>query len=671
MKSMWMAVLLMSCLALPAHTATPQPASVERLERDTARLEATRSVRHLQRAWGFYIDRALWNEAADLFATDATLELDGDGVYVGRDRIRQYLLQRGGGQQGLRWGQLAEYIQLQPVIHVAADGRTAQARWRDLALLGQWQQWARWGEGLYENTYVRRDGVWQIQSMRRHLRFEVPFDKGWMRAAAAAPQRNTAITLAPDRPSSVAYQTFPAVDVPAFHYTRDQLGRVDGQVADKAPADEAVLQAQLMRLADRDAIENLQAGWGYYMDRQQWDDVAGLFAANGRFEYGQRGVYVGAQRIRQALLLLGPAGPQPGWLNNHLQLQPVIHVAADGRRAWGRWEGIQQLGEPGTAGAWGLGVYENEYVKQGNTWRIASLHFWQTALADYDLMWTRGPIPAAGPSAVLPPDLPPTVSYRSLPGVSLPPFHYPHPVTGKPIVTWPAPTDSVLGIAGTSTPVLPPWQLFIQGKLSSQAPAVLQALGRRLQALQDADEVETVQRSYGYFVDKGLWTELHDLYADDGTYEIGGRGVFIGKPRVLEYLRTGMGTERPVEGRLINHMQFQPIVSVDPDGRGASLRMKALVMSNGGWGDVIYENRYVKQDGVWKIASIRAPFVMYTSLEGWAKSATPNTRPESFAPPPDRLPTTVYLTYPSPHIVPFHYPNPVSGRRFVAPQESR
>ncbi len=190
----------------------------------------------------------------------------------------------------------------------------------------------------------------------------------------------------------------------------------------------------------------------------------------------------------------------------------------------------------------------------------------------------------------------------------------------------------------------------------------LDALGARLQRLQDANEIEIVQRTYGYFVDKGMWTEIHDLFQEQGTYEIGGRGVFVGKARVLEYLRTGLGAERPTEGRLINHMQFAPITTVNPDGRTASERMKAYVVSNGGWGDVIYENTYVKEDGVWKIASIRAPFVMYSSVDGWARTATPNTRPESFPPPPDRLPTTVYLTYPSPHIVPFHYPNPVSGR---------
>jgi len=109
----------------------------------------------------------------------------------------------------------------------------------------------------------------------------------------------------------------------------------------------------------------------------------------------------------------------------------------------------------------------------------------------------------------------------------------------------------------------------------------LTSLEKRLQRLEDANEVEIVQRTYGYFVDKAMWAEVADLFADSGTYEIGGRGVFVGPKRVLEYLRVGLGTERPVEGRLINHMQFQPIVTVSDDGTTASLRMKALVMSSG------------------------------------------------------------------------------------------
>jgi hypothetical protein len=194
----------------------------------------------------------------------------------------------------------------------------------------------------------------------------------------------------------------------------------------------------------------------------------------------------------------------------------------------------------------------------------------------------------------------------------------------------------------------------------------LKALEARLTRLEDANAIERVQRTYGYFVDKAMWTEVSELFADDGTLEIGGRGVFIGRARVLEYLQKGLGTERPTENRLINHMQFQPIVTVDPDGRTGHLRGRAFVMSAiqsfAGWGIPLYENGFVKEGGVWKIKSLRGPFTMYTNYDGWAKFATPNTRPDSFLPPPDKLPTEVYLTYPSPYIVPFHYVHPVTGK---------
>ena len=49
----------------------------------------------------------------------------------------------------------------------------------------------------------------------------------------------------------------------------------------------------------------------------------------------------------------------------------------------------------------------------------------------------------AQPSAVLPPDRPPTVVYRSYPGAYIPPYDYLHPGTGQPIVV-PEPADSVL-----------------------------------------------------------------------------------------------------------------------------------------------------------------------------------------------------------------------------------
>ncbi len=205
------------------------------------------------------------------------------------------------------------------------------------------------------------------------------------------------------------------------------------------------LRQRAALLKDYDAIENLQAAYGYYTDKMLWGEVADLFTSNGSFEWGQRGVYVGKDRIRRALLLFGAEGPEQDKLNNYMQLQPVIHVAPDGRTAKARWRGMVMLGRVDAPGQWGEGAYENEYVKEGGVWKISKLHFYITVFVDYDLGMMKSAIPAEGPSAIFPPDKPPTEIYRSYPGAYIPPFHYNHPVTGKPIDIGGQPADSVLG----------------------------------------------------------------------------------------------------------------------------------------------------------------------------------------------------------------------------------
>jgi len=207
----------------------------------------------------------------------------------------------------------------------------------------------------------------------------------------------------------------------------------------------AAYSERVARLEDTDAVENLQAMFGFYFDKGLWGEAASLFARSGSFEYGQSGVYIGPERIRRAMLLFGPEGLGRGYLNNHMMLQPVISVAADGRTAKGRFQGPVQLAEPGQNGIWGVGIYENEYVKEGGTWKIAKLHFYPTAFTDYDRGWARSLLPMKGPSALFPPDRPPTVLYRTMPGNYIPPFSYPHPVTGQPLDRLPQAADSVTG----------------------------------------------------------------------------------------------------------------------------------------------------------------------------------------------------------------------------------
>jgi hypothetical protein len=205
----------------------------------------------------------------------------------------------------------------------------------------------------------------------------------------------------------------------------------------------AAYRERVERLEDQDAVENLQALYGYYFDKGLWSEAADLFANDGTFEYGQRGVYVGKDHIRRAMLLFGPEGLSQGYLNNHMLLQPVITVAPDGRTATARWQGMVMLSEPGANGVWGVGLYENAYVKERGTWKISKLHFYVTALTDYDAGFSKSALRMEGQSALFPPDRPPTEVYRAYPSAYIPPFDFVHPVTGKPLSDIPQPDDSV------------------------------------------------------------------------------------------------------------------------------------------------------------------------------------------------------------------------------------
>jgi hypothetical protein len=197
-------------------------AKVAALSAEAGRLEDANAVRKLQRAFGYYVDKGYWQEASDLFAEDATFETGVDGVYVGKARIHQLLVRQGGGHEGpgLPYGQMNHHMQLQPVVHVAADGHSAKGRWRELALLGQFQQSAAWGDGIYENEYVKEDGVWKIKSVHYYPNFVAPYKGGWVTLGPVSGdwKSDIAKSFPADRPPTVTYEPYPNVYTPPFHY---------------------------------------------------------------------------------------------------------------------------------------------------------------------------------------------------------------------------------------------------------------------------------------------------------------------------------------------------------------------------------------------------------------------------------------------------------------------
>lgn len=195
----------------------------------------------------------------------------------------------------------------------------------------------------------------------------------------------------------------------------------------------ASLQRQVELEEDHRAIERLQQAWGHYLSDGRAADAAALFSDGpaASVEFAQQGVYVGRARIEAFLRRAAAAGP--GLLRETPVMQGVVHVAADGRTAKGRWRSLVMTGRHGEDGHWVEGPYENEYVKEDGVWRISRLHWFTTVDGSYSAGWNAKPFPAAGPLADLPPDRQPTYAYESFPGFFLPPYHYFNPVTGKPV----------------------------------------------------------------------------------------------------------------------------------------------------------------------------------------------------------------------------------------------
>jgi acetyl esterase/lipase len=659
---------------------------LDALEAQVTAAEDVAAIKRLQRQYGYYVDKGMWEDVADLYAEDAVANYPA-GTYIGHDSIRKHLYMNVGGgevgENGLVDNRLYNHLNIQPVVHLEPGGQTAKGRWRAFAMFGTFGGGATWAEGVYEMTYAKVGGVWKIRNLDYHSGFGAPYSTGWVppepaAGSGAAPRGPRNLPYPADRARNEACGGFPAACVGPFHYTNPGVtdaGHVwttvtlppasGRRIADRDRVEDLAARAQ--RLADEQEVENLQKIYGYYLDRRMWDEVAELFADDGTIEMGMRGVYVGKPRVRAFLSLLGPVGLEDGDLFDHVQLQPVVHVAADGRSAKIRSRELNMTGKFESHGEWSDGVYENTFVKDNGVWKIKDLRYFPTFISAYDKGWAGDAQPVPTASTELPPDRPPTSAYAIYPKAHIPPFHYDNPASGEP-PRYPdargRPADAAIAAVRARVDVpraargrAP--QLELEG-LVAQAE---QQVGR----VKDFHEIDNLTSAYGYYLDKNLWNDLANLFAANGSIELAQRGVYIGRERVRAFLFNVFGKEGPTEGRLGNHLQYQPVIHVGADGQTAKVRSRMMQQLNFGqrasMGASLYENEFVKEDGRWKF-SVDHTFNTWTAGYdgGWARNPGRNVPGPSRSFPPDTPPTFTFQMFPTVYEIPFHYPHPVTGR---------
>ena len=219
-----------------------------------------------------------------------------------------------------------------------------------------------------------------------------------------------------------------------------------------------------------------------------------------------------------------------------------------------------------------------------------------------------------------------------------------------------------------------------------------EALAHRVGELEDVHAIRRLHHAYGYFIDKCLYDETVDLFAEDSEVRFMG-GIFRGKAGAhrlyCDRFRKNFtaGHNGPVYGFLLDHPQMQDIVDVAPDRSTAQGRFrcmmqagrheKALGQTRQWWEGGLYENTYVKQEGVWKIKVLNYRPVWHATFEaGWAHT------PPNFVPffsevwpkdpvGPDELIKPTPVLWPDTDVLPFHYVHPVTGRPVEIPAPAR
>jgi hypothetical protein len=219
---------------------------VEQLTNQLGIVEDTNAIRKLQHAYGYYLDKCIYEEVVDLFADDGEVHFNG-GIFIGKEKgVRRLYIENfsqgfTGKKNGPIFGFLLDHLQLQDIVDVAPDRKTAKGRFRTLMQAGASiysksgeetlkkgqspMQW--WEGGIYENEYVREGNIWKIKVLNYNALWHADYAKGWAYTKANyVPPFSKTYPENPNGPDKIMPKRilWPDTDTIPFHYAHPVTG---------------------------------------------------------------------------------------------------------------------------------------------------------------------------------------------------------------------------------------------------------------------------------------------------------------------------------------------------------------------------------------------------------------------------------------------------------------
>ena len=199
-------------------------------------------------------------------------------------------------------------------------------------------------------------------------------------------------------------------------------------------------------------------------------------------------------------------------------------------------------------------------------------------------------------------------------------------------------------------------------------------LKAEVEKLKDLEEINRLQKIYGYYLEHWMYEDIIDLFSDSPdtllnlTY-----GIFHGKAGIKKYF-AGMLEMTQLPEFLHQIMQLAGVVDIDKSGTIAQGRwygfgVVVMPRSNGYFQDLaagIYTCEYIKEDSVWKILKLMWNPIYDASGISLVKDkpSIGITKDNSLVKhhPKFDEPRNINTKYPTGYIVPFHFKHPVTGK---------
>ncbi|MEQ8349273.1 MAG: nuclear transport factor 2 family protein [Sneathiellaceae bacterium] len=146
------------------------------MERNIQYLMDLEAIKRLRALYAYHVDHFEMQAWAELFTEDGVFDIDTLGRFEGREQIL-----------GFQLLPFAIHYMTNPIIDIAADGRTAQGKWLllepcSISLEAGQPQRPLWGAARYEDEYVKVDGAWKFKLVKLRSIMWSPFESGWEKA---------------------------------------------------------------------------------------------------------------------------------------------------------------------------------------------------------------------------------------------------------------------------------------------------------------------------------------------------------------------------------------------------------------------------------------------------------------------------------------------------------